>query len=80
MLEQSSGPVKVRLPRAQWLLEEGRRVQHLEREIATRMGFSEFTAYLRDRLGRGWSYDRIARESGRNRDWVRRAAKRHAGD
>jgi hypothetical protein len=53
------------------------RVRQVEREIALRFGFRDFTDYFRNRRARGWGYNRIARETGQNRDWVRRARLRH---
>jgi hypothetical protein len=53
------------------------RVRQVEREIALRFGFRDFTDYFRNRRDQGWGYNRIARETGQNRDWVRRARLRH---
>jgi len=60
-----------------WLITVDLRVSQVEREIARRLGFRDFGDYFRSRRAQGWGYIRIARETGQNRDWVRRARRRH---
>lgn len=48
---------------------------HLERvaaAVAARFGFTDFSGYLHERLGRGMSLAAISREAGMHKDWVSR--------
>jgi hypothetical protein len=49
----------------------------LEREIARGHGFACFADYYADRRSRGWGLDRLARETGQTRDWVRGVMRRY---
>lgn len=50
-----------------------------ERRIASRLGFASFADYYRDRRLKGWGLNRLARETGQSRDWVRGAVRRYDG-
>lgn len=49
----------------------------LERRIALEHGFACFADYFADRRGRGWGLDRLARETGQSRDWMRGVVRRY---
>ena len=49
----------------------------LERSIATVHGFACFADYFADRRRRGWGIDRLARETGQTREWVRGVMRRY---
>jgi hypothetical protein len=45
--------------------------------VAERLGFGDFEAYNRDRRARGWTINEIAKEAGRDRQWLRVARDRY---
>ena len=47
-----------------------------EQAIALRLGFETFEAYIRERRAAGWGYQRLAKETGRTREWVRGSLRR----
>jgi hypothetical protein len=49
----------------------------LERRIARRFGFLCFADYYADRRAQGWGLNRLARETGQTRDWVRGVVRRY---
>jgi hypothetical protein len=49
----------------------------LERSIAMSHGFGCFADYFMARRERGWGLDRLARETGQTRDWVRGVMRRY---
>ncbi|MDQ6771659.1 MAG: hypothetical protein M3024_01515 [Candidatus Dormibacteraeota bacterium] len=49
----------------------------LERRIALSLGFRCFADYYSDRRARGWGLNRLSRETGQTRDWVRGAMRRY---
>lgn len=58
----------------------GRQVRErliLERAIAIRHGFACFLDYYAARRGQGWGLDRLARETGQTRWWVRGSVRRY---
>ena len=58
----------------------GRQVRErllLERRIAMRHGFGCFADYFADRRVQGWGLNRLARETGQTRDWVRGVMRRY---
>ena len=40
------------------------------------LGFASFDEYFKTRRSEGWGYNRIARETGQTRDWVRGCRRR----
>lgn len=56
-----------------------RRSAELEADTARAVGFESFADYFTDRRSRGWSLGEIARETGRDRRWVAKAADRYEG-
>ncbi|MDP8932138.1 MAG: hypothetical protein M3O70_27110 [Actinomycetota bacterium] len=56
-----------------------RRAATLEADTARMVGFESFAEYFADRRSRGWSFGEIARETGRSRRWVAKAANRYEG-
>lgn len=48
-----------------------------ELEIASRFGFESFGDYYRDRRNRGWTLGAICEETGRDRQWMRRARREY---
>jgi hypothetical protein len=49
----------------------------LERRIAKRLGFACFADYYAARRAEGWGLDRLARETGQTRNWVRGVMRRY---
>lgn len=49
----------------------------LERRIARLHGFACFADYYADRRAMGWGLNRLARETGQSRDWVRGVMRRY---
>ena len=47
-----------------------------EEAIAAQLGFACFDEYFKTRRAQGWGYNRIARETGQTRDWVRGCRRR----
>ena len=47
-----------------------------EEAIAVQLGFASFDEYFKARRAQGWGYNRIARETGQTRDWVRGCRRR----
>jgi hypothetical protein len=48
-----------------------------EHGIAVRMGFGCFAEYFADRRARGWGLNRLARETGQTKDWIRGVMRRY---